>query len=36
MGAYGASVVLLLLAVIVVVGMNLLNRKGGSRGNHGI
>jgi sulfate transport system permease protein len=35
-GAYGASVVLLLLAVIVVVGMNLLNRKGGSRGNHGI
>jgi len=35
-GAYGASVVLLMLAVIVVVGMNLLNRKGGDRGNHGI
>jgi sulfate/thiosulfate transport system permease protein len=35
-GAYGASVVLLMLAVIVVVGMNLLNRKGGSRGDHGV
>ena len=35
-GAYGASVVLLMLAVIVVVGMNLLNRKGGSRGDHGL
>jgi sulfate transport system permease protein len=35
-GAYGASVVLLLLAVVVVVGMNLLNRKGGSRGDHGV
>ena len=35
-GAYGASVVLLLLAVIVVISMNLLNRKGGARGDHGI
>jgi len=35
-GAYGASVVLLMLAVIVVISMNLLNRKGGARGNHGI
>lgn len=36
-GAYGASIVLLLLAVVVVLSMNLLNRTGGvSRGNHGL
>lgn len=35
-GAYGASVVLLLLAIVVVLGMNLLNRKGVSRGDHGL
>ncbi|WP_217922650.1 sulfate ABC transporter permease [Miltoncostaea oceani] len=34
-GAYGASVVLLILAITVVLLMNLLNRKGGgSRGDH--
>jgi sulfate/thiosulfate transport system permease protein len=35
-GAYGASVVLILLAVIVVLAMNLLNRKEGGRGHHGL
>jgi sulfate transport system permease protein len=35
-GAYGASVVLILLAIIVVVLMNLLNRKGSGRGYHGV
>ena len=35
-GAFGASVVLLGLAVIVVVGMNLLTRKGAIRGDHGL
>jgi sulfate/thiosulfate transport system permease protein len=35
-GAFGASVVLLLLAVVVVVGMNLLTRKGAIRGDHGV
>jgi sulfate transport system permease protein len=35
-GAYGASVVLILLAIIVVVLMNLLNRKGSGRGHHGV
>ena len=34
-GAYGASVVLILLAVAVVLLMNLLNRKGGGDGHHG-
>jgi len=33
--AYGASVVLILLAVAVVLLMNLLNRKGGGDGHHG-
>jgi sulfate transport system permease protein len=35
-GAYGASVVLIGLAVIVVLAMNLLNRKEGGRGHHGL
>jgi sulfate transport system permease protein len=35
-GAYGASVVLILLAIIVVLLMNLLNRKGSGRGYHGV
>jgi len=34
-GAYGASVVLIVLAVAVVLLMNLLNRKGGGDGHHG-
>ena len=34
-GAYGASVVLILLAVAVVLLMNLLNRTGGGDGHHG-
>jgi ABC-type sulfate transport system permease component len=33
--AYGSSVVLAILALIVVLAMNLLNRKGGGRGDHG-
>jgi len=33
--AYGSSVVLAILALIVVLAMNLLNRKGGNRGDHG-
>jgi sulfate transport system permease protein len=34
--AYGSSVVLAILALIVVLAMNLLNRKGGGRGDHGL
>jgi sulfate transport system permease protein len=34
-GAYGASVVLILLAVSIVLAMNVLNRKGAPRGDHG-
>jgi sulfate/thiosulfate transport system permease protein len=33
--AYGSSVVLALLALITVLAMNLLNRKGGRGGDHG-
>jgi sulfate transport system permease protein len=33
--SYGSSVVLAILALIVVLAMNLLNRKGGGRGDHG-
>jgi sulfate transport system permease protein len=33
--AYGSSMVLAILALIVVLAMNLLNRKGGGDGDHG-
>lgn len=33
--AYGSSMVLAILALVVVLAMNLLNRKGGGGGNHG-